>query len=113
MVWLNSSLFGWALRFAWACSRMRFFCSWTVSEMGCVMSPSRSKSVAGKTVTFIYSVAMPGCPAYTLCVLAGEANAGSWGVNHSTREGLLYGLAAYAWWGLVPIYFHWLGPVGL
>src|SRR5262249_22166533 len=22
-----------------------------------------------------------------------------------TREGLLYGLAAYGWWGLVPVYF--------
>lgn len=32
------------------------------------------------------------------------------GVNSSTREGFLYGLAAYVWWGLVPIYFLWLGP---
>ena len=27
----------------------------------------------------------------------------------ATREGLMYGLVAYGWWGLVPIYFHWLG----
>lgn len=32
-------------------------------------------------------------------------------VQTATREGFLYGLAAYLWWGLVPIYFHWLGPV--
>ena len=25
-----------------------------------------------------------------------------------TREGFLYGLAAYGWWGLVPLYFRWL-----
>lgn len=30
---------------------------------------------------------------------------------NQTREGAFYGLAAYAWWGLVPIYFHWLGKV--
>ncbi len=28
-----------------------------------------------------------------------------------TREGVLYGLAAYGWWGLVPIYFRWLGEI--
>ena len=33
------------------------------------------------------------------------------GVANSTREGFLYGLLAYGWWGLVPIYFHWLGNV--
>jgi chloramphenicol-sensitive protein RarD len=33
------------------------------------------------------------------------------GVNQPTRAGILYGLAAYGWWGLVPIYFHWLGKV--
>jgi chloramphenicol-sensitive protein RarD len=33
------------------------------------------------------------------------------GVHNATREGFLYGLAAYLWWGLVPIYFHWLGEV--
>lgn len=27
----------------------------------------------------------------------------------TTREGFLYGLGAYVWWGLVPIYFLWLG----
>jgi chloramphenicol-sensitive protein RarD len=32
-------------------------------------------------------------------------------VTPSTREGFLYGLAAYGWWGLVPFYFHWLGTV--
>ncbi|HZZ79476.1 MAG TPA: EamA family transporter RarD [Gemmataceae bacterium] len=32
-------------------------------------------------------------------------------MNRATREGFLYGLAAYVWWGLVPIYFHWLGEV--
>lgn len=30
---------------------------------------------------------------------------------NSTREGLLYGLVAYGWWGLVPIYFRWLGEM--
>lgn len=29
----------------------------------------------------------------------------------SAREGFLYGLAAYIWWGLVPFYFHWLGKI--
>ncbi len=29
----------------------------------------------------------------------------------TTREGVLYGLAAYGWWGLVPIYFRWLGTI--
>jgi chloramphenicol-sensitive protein RarD len=29
-------------------------------------------------------------------------------VKGSTREGLLYGLAAYGLWGLVPLYFYWL-----
>src|SRR5439155_15889909 len=33
------------------------------------------------------------------------------GVNQSTREGFLYGLGAYVWWGLVPIYFRWLGKI--
>ena len=33
------------------------------------------------------------------------------GVNQPTGEGFLYGLAAYGWWGLVPIYFHWLGKI--
>jgi chloramphenicol-sensitive protein RarD len=28
---------------------------------------------------------------------------------HTFRDGLLYGLGAYVWWGLVPIYFRWLG----
>ena len=32
-------------------------------------------------------------------------------MNQPTREGFLYGLAAYGWWGLVPLYFHWLGNV--
>jgi chloramphenicol-sensitive protein RarD len=32
-------------------------------------------------------------------------------VNQPTRAGFLYGLAAYGWWGLVPIYFHWLGKI--
>ena len=32
-------------------------------------------------------------------------------MNEATREGFLYGLAAYLWWGLVPLYFHWLGNV--
>jgi chloramphenicol-sensitive protein RarD len=31
------------------------------------------------------------------------------GSVQNTREGFLYGLAAYGWWGLVPIYFRWLG----
>jgi chloramphenicol-sensitive protein RarD len=39
------------------------------------------------------------------------SSARSRGVIHSTREGFLYGLAAYGWWGLVPIYFHWLGEI--
>jgi len=30
-------------------------------------------------------------------------------VTPTTREGFLYGLGAYVWWGLVPIYFLWLG----
>ncbi|MBI2805374.1 MAG: EamA family transporter RarD [Planctomycetes bacterium] len=29
-------------------------------------------------------------------------------MQNITREGFLYGLAAYVWWGLVPIYFYWL-----
>src|SRR5690348_14628642 len=28
--------------------------------------------------------------------------------NHP-RAGFLYGLAAYGWWGLVPLYFRWVG----
>ncbi|MBI1831203.1 MAG: EamA family transporter RarD [Planctomycetes bacterium] len=32
-------------------------------------------------------------------------------MQNATREGMLYGLAAYLWWGLVPLYFRWLGPV--
>ncbi len=28
---------------------------------------------------------------------------------NTTRDGFLWGIAAYGWWGLVPIYFHWLG----
>jgi chloramphenicol-sensitive protein RarD len=28
-----------------------------------------------------------------------------------TREGILYGLIAYGWWGLVPLYFYWLGDI--
>jgi len=32
-------------------------------------------------------------------------------LENRTREGILYGLAAYFWWGLVPIYFRWLGKV--
>ena len=32
-------------------------------------------------------------------------------MNHPTREGILYGLGAYVWWGLVPIYFRWLGEI--
>jgi len=32
-------------------------------------------------------------------------------VQDATREGVLYGLGAYLWWGLVPLYFRWLGPV--
>lgn len=28
-----------------------------------------------------------------------------------TREGFLYGLVAYGWWGLVPLYFRWLRQV--
>src|SRR5262245_8066966 len=31
------------------------------------------------------------------------------GVTPKAREGFLYGLAAYGWWGLGPIYFLWLG----
>jgi chloramphenicol-sensitive protein RarD len=31
--------------------------------------------------------------------------------QHATRNGFLYGLAAYLWWGLVPLYFRWLGNV--
>ena len=30
-------------------------------------------------------------------------------MHNATREGFLYGLAAYLWWGLVPLYFRWLG----
>jgi chloramphenicol-sensitive protein RarD len=30
-------------------------------------------------------------------------------VTPTTREGFLYGLGAYVWWGLVPLYFLWLG----
>jgi chloramphenicol-sensitive protein RarD len=33
-------------------------------------------------------------------------------VQNATRDGFLYGLAAYLWWGVVPIYFYWLGTVG-
>jgi chloramphenicol-sensitive protein RarD len=32
-------------------------------------------------------------------------------VQNAAREGILYGLVAYLWWGLVPIYFRWLGTV--
>lgn len=32
-------------------------------------------------------------------------------VQTATRDGFFYGLAAYLWWGLVPLYFHWLGNV--
>ena len=32
-------------------------------------------------------------------------------MNHPTREGFLYGLGAYVWWGLVPLYFIWLGEI--
>lgn len=28
---------------------------------------------------------------------------------HQARDGFLYGLTAYVWWGLVPLYFAWLG----
>ncbi len=32
--------------------------------------------------------------------------------NDPTRRGMLYGVVAYAWWGLVPLYFRWvLGEV--
>lgn len=30
-------------------------------------------------------------------------------MQQATREGFLYGLGAYIWWGLVPLYFIWLG----
>ena len=30
-------------------------------------------------------------------------------MQKATRAGFLYGLAAYGWWGLVPIYLAWLG----
>lgn len=30
-------------------------------------------------------------------------------MQNASREGFLWGLAAYGWWGLVPIYFRWLG----
>jgi chloramphenicol-sensitive protein RarD len=32
-------------------------------------------------------------------------------VTDKTREGFLYGLAAYGLWGLVPLYFRWLNDV--
>ena len=32
-------------------------------------------------------------------------------MQNQTREGILYGLGAYFWWGLVPLYFRWLGKV--
>lgn len=31
--------------------------------------------------------------------------------RNATRDGFLYGLGAYLWWGLVPLYFRWLGQV--
>lgn len=30
-------------------------------------------------------------------------------VPNTTRDGFMWGLVAYGWWGLVPIYFAWLG----
>ncbi len=29
-------------------------------------------------------------------------------MTEKTREGFFYGLVAYGWWGLVPLYFRWL-----
>jgi chloramphenicol-sensitive protein RarD len=54
------------------------------------------------TIIVIDSIAGRRCPAY-INIFRSTRLAGA------TREGVLYGLAAYGWWGLVPIYFHWLG----
>jgi chloramphenicol-sensitive protein RarD len=32
-------------------------------------------------------------------------------LQNLTREGILYGLGAYIWWGMMPLYFRWLGKV--
>ncbi len=32
-------------------------------------------------------------------------------MQNATRDGFIYGLTAYVWWGLVPLYFRWLGDV--
>jgi chloramphenicol-sensitive protein RarD len=56
-----------------------------------------------------YDVAKTSGRSYTHFVSLKSRPHWSLGVANPTREGVLYGLAAYGWWGLVPLYFSWLG----